>query len=132
MKKFIFIIGLIAISCSSSNYIKFEHNGISFCDLKEINTIDFLNLPERKVTSEMVISSTQDQGWSTNWQDSDINISYCTDDLNLFYNEKALRILVSRSDWVKGYELSYDLYFNDQEILFAVEARHRFIDIYQK
>jgi len=129
------IIG-VPISCGlvsgcaplNTNYIQTEISGVTVCDLGVVDTSKTLGVGkiDSRLSSSKLISLYDET--KTEWKTSDINISRCSPKISLDF-AKALRIHVPKEKWSHGFQFTYDLYFNEDDQLVAIESRHRFIEI---
>ncbi len=133
-RKIVFIItftlffGLIN-SCSpiETNYISYKIGGVSVCDLNFLDTAEMLQIDQINVnlSSSEVIS----RNIKTNirWMAPDTIWSRCSSKRTL-ETKKILRLFIEKERWSHGFQFSYDLYFDDNEQLLAIESSHRYID----
>jgi len=129
------IIG-ISISCGlivgcapvDTSYIQTKIGSVHVCELEMVDTSKMLGVGEidSRLSSDKLISLYDES--RTEWKVSDINISRCSPKVSIDL-EKALRVHVSEDKWSHGFQFTYDLYFNDDDQLVAIESRHRFIEI---
>lgn len=113
---------------SDTNYIQTEIGGIPVCDLDIVDTRNLLGVDriDSNLSSGEIISLYEKT--QTEWKTSDINISRCSPKKSPDA-QKVLRIHVPKEKWSYGFQFTYDLYFDEDDHLVAVESRHRFINI---
>ncbi len=121
------LIGIVSCSPSDTGYVQSKINDVVICDLEiaDIKSILGVNRIDTGLSAADFESSIPFD--LRVWKRTDINISRCSSK-TIFHADKAMRIYVPKEKWANGFSFTYDLYFDENNKLFIIEARHLFID----
>lgn len=110
---------------AESSYHRYEAEGVDICDLKTIDTFEFLGADTADRQSYLDVFT--EKNWYVEIKNIDINITHCSHDEHPYHGDEALRVIVDRDLWQDGFMLTYDLYFDENDQLTAIEGRHLYI-----